>query len=67
MPSLPVTVNEARLMAMDIRSSRAVDNQYWPFVIEELCNQIEELRSAAADAHQCLLAGDYSVEARRCR
>ena len=41
----PVTVEEARLVADQIRKSRNGD-EYWAFVIDELCNMLEVTEDA---------------------
>lgn len=47
-PACPVTVGEARLVAEQIRKAARthgrIDAGYWPFIIEELCRQLEEAR-----------------------
>lgn len=41
---VPLRVAEAREVADQIRRSTGVDQQYWPWVIEQLCNQLEAAR-----------------------
>lgn len=40
----PLTLNEARLVAQQMRDGLiGASKDYWPWVVEELCNRIEQL------------------------
>lgn len=42
---IPLTIEEAELVAKQIRESTRVDPKYWPWVIEELCKEVRRLRA----------------------
>jgi hypothetical protein len=50
----PLTIGEAMGVADQIRSAVAVDQKYWPGVIEQLCKQVLTHRNAAEQAESLL-------------
>jgi hypothetical protein len=54
-PDVPLTLEEARLVASQIRNASAVDASYWPRVVNGLCDEVA-YRGSVLDEREAEIA-----------